>query len=157
MRWFVMAALAAFALGACESAEVPMTDSDRAGIETAVRAVFQTMVDGMNEDDPEKILSAYSRDILYTGDGSFEEGWDVFSESVRTAYAEPSEVPWMHRIEEIRVKVLSRDYAVVMADGVSGPEYQYDYSVTDLFQLTPDGWLVIHEHESDTSPPDEEG
>ncbi|MGD2120219.1 MAG: SgcJ/EcaC family oxidoreductase [Gemmatimonadota bacterium] len=157
MRRFAMGGLVLLALAACQPAEEPLTDSERAEIDTAVRAVFQTMVDGMNEDDAEKILSAYARDILYTGDGRLQEGWEVFSEDVRTTYAEPPPVPWMHRVEEIRVKVLSRDYAILMASGASGPEYQYGYSVTDLFQRTPEGWLVIHEHESDTSPPEDEG
>jgi len=157
MKHLATAALVLFTLFACQANEAPLTDTDRAEIETAVRVVFQTMVDGMNEDDGEKILSAYSHDILYTFEGETLEGWDAFAEDVRVSYSEPSLEPWHHRVDEIRVKVLSKEFAILSAWGVSGPQYEFGYSVTDLFQLTPDGWLIINEHESDNSPPEEEG
>ena len=157
MRHLWAVAFVFAATSACQSVEPTMTDNDRAEIEAAVRGVFQTMVDGMNEDDVEKILSAYSHDILYTGEGKTEEGWDAFDENVRNAYRDPNLEPWHHRVDEIRVKVLSREYAILSAWGASGPDYEFAYSVTDLFHLTPDGWLIINEHESDSSPPEGDG
>ncbi len=157
MRYLATAALVLLSLSACQANEAPLSDTERAEIETAVRAVFQTMVDGMNEDDGEKILSAYSHDILYASKGEISEGWDAFSELVRSSYSGPSIEPWHHRVDEIRVRVLSEEFAFLSAWGSSGPEYEFGYSVTDLFQLTPEGWRVVNEHESDNSPPEEEG
>jgi len=157
MKHLLAAATLLLAFSACQPAEPVLTEADRAEIEAAVRAVFQTMVDGMNEDDADKILGAYSQDILYTGKGETFEGWDAFNANVRNTYADPNLQVWHHRVDEIRVKVLSKDYAFVSAWGTSGPEYEFGYSVTDLFHRTPDGWLVINEHESDSSPAEGDG
>jgi ketosteroid isomerase-like protein len=153
MKHLLIVAIVFLAASACQAAGPAFSDADGAEIEAAVSEVFQRMVDGMNEDDAEKILSAYSQDILYTGRGETFEGWDAFSQNVRDTYMDANLQVWHHRVDEIRVKALSQDYALVSAWGASGPEYQFGYSVTDLFHRTPDGWLIVNEHESDSSSP----
>lgn len=153
MKKLLAAATLFLATSACQPAQPALSEADRADIEASVTEVFQRMVEGMNEDDVEKILTAYSHDILYTGGGETWEGWDAFNENVRTSYSDPNLEAWHHRVDEIRVMALSEDYAFLTAWGASGPRYEFGYSVTDLFHRTPEGWLVINEHESDSSCP----
>ena len=142
--------------GACQPAETPLTDAEKGEITAAVRAVFDTMVQGMNEHDVDMILGCYwkSDQLRFAGDGELISGWDALYESASTGHADPAIQEWSHSIDEVLIDVLSRDIALVTARGVvnlvdeEGNKSQLGYTVTDVFQRQESGWIIINEHES---------
>ena len=53
MKHLLAVAIVLLATSACQAAGPPLSDAHQAEIEAAVSEIFQSMVDGMNEDDAE--------------------------------------------------------------------------------------------------------
>jgi ketosteroid isomerase-like protein len=71
---------------------------------------------------------------------------------VTTFHGAPANQADKVEIDEVQIKVLTRELALVTARGRYGPELGRKYTITDLLQRTGEGWKIIHEHESLSDP-----
>ena len=148
----------------CQQTNSSLSVAEKNEIETAIKVVFDRMVEGMNEHDADKIASCYlkNKQFRYAGEGTLETDWESGSEGMYNWHADPAHREWSITIEETIVDVLSREMVVITARGTAyqpdetGKKIQRGYSVTDIFQRQEDGWIIINEHESVGDPKSDE-
>jgi len=159
---FLTITLAVALLVACkapapeDTAEQPLTATEKTEIEAAVMAVLDIMVEGMNEHDVDKILSVYQKSdhLLYSGEGNLVVGWDDLYAMANDSHSDPANASARHSIDNVTVDVLNRDLALLTASGYltrtdeEGTETSRGYSLTDVLTREDGKWLVINEHES---------
>jgi uncharacterized protein (TIGR02246 family) len=137
-------------------AEEPFGALEKAEIVTEVKAVLDTMVEGMNEHDVDQIMSLYQKGdrLIVVGNGIFSEGWDSLYALVNDFHTDPANESARVSIDEVRIEALSRDLAVLMASGrqtrvdEQGAETSVGYSLTDVLVRAGNTWIIINEHES---------
>ncbi len=148
-------------VAACQQTNPSLTDKDKNEIETEVRAVFDRMVEGMNEHDAEKIVSCYLKSDQFhiTGDGNMNtdlENWENWIERLTKWHADHQD--WSVTLDKVIIDVLNREIAIVTARGMTsqpnetGKVVRRGYTVTDIFQHQKDGWIITNEHESVSDP-----
>lgn len=149
-----------FGLFSCQEAgpqnEQPLSAAEKAEIEASVKAILDTMVEGMNEHDVDKILSVYQKGdrLLYSGNGTFGEGWDSLYALANESHSDPANASTRWSIDEVRIEIFSRDLAVLTAYGErtrsdeEGTETSQGYSLTDVLIREGGQWIIISEHES---------
>lgn len=132
-----------------------LTASEIDEIKTSVKTVFDTMVDGMNEHDADKIMECYLKDesLRYAVDGELVLGWNAMNERAQAGHDDPDEYSPV-TINDVYVDVLTRDVATVSALGTiefinaDRDTVQILYAITDVFKRMENGWKVVNEHES---------
>ena len=139
-----------------DTADQPLTATEKTEIETAVKAVLDTMVEGMNEHDVDKILSIYQKSdhLLYSGNGLLIVGWDDNYAGTNEFHSDPANAGRSHSIDDVTIDVVNRDLALLTASGYvtltddEGTETSRGYSLTDVLVLEDGKWVIINEHES---------
>jgi uncharacterized protein (TIGR02246 family) len=160
LRRFVLVIIVLLGLFSCQQAgpqeEQPLSATEKAEIEASVKAVLDTMVEGMEEHDVDKILSHYQKGdrLLYSGNGTFAEGWDSLYALAKESHSDPANALIEWSMDEVRIEILGRDLAILTASGErtrtdeEGIETTQGYSLTDVLIREDGQWIIINEHES---------
>ena len=136
----------------------PLMDAEKSEIEAEVRAIFDTIVEGINEHDVDKILGSFlkSDQVRYAGGGTMFSGWQTLHEGASTWHADPANQASSFTMDEVIVDVLSREIAILTARGTetnmdeNGNPVQRGYTVTHVLQHRTAGWVIINLHESES-------
>jgi ketosteroid isomerase-like protein len=139
-----------------------LTNAEKQGIESNIKAVLNTMVDGMNEHNVEKIMGCYDKsDMLrWSGDGLLMIGWDSCYTACKTWHSDPSHSEWSVSIGRVLIDIIGSDVAILTVQGIinlvddNGQKVKRGYSLTDVFHKKNDKWIIINEHESDGDIPE---
>lgn len=156
---FVLPAMMAMTTG-CTQTEPPLTDAERTEITVEVRALFDTMFAAVNEHDVDQIMRFLmnSVELHHAGGGMMFSGWQTLYEAVNDWHADPSNEAWSVNMDEVAINVLSRDVAVLTAQGTAtnvdqdGNSVTTRYAITQVYVRQPEGWIITNSHESESQP-----
>lgn len=145
-------AVAAVALGACAGPRAPTPTSSAAA---SIVAELQASADAFNRGDLDGFLAPYldsSTTTFMTGPGVIR-GLATIRERYRASYWKAgSQPPQVLRFEQLAVRPLDRDYALVtgrfvLNDRASGAGAASG-NFTLVYRRTAQGWRIIHDHSS---------
>ena len=130
-------------------------------IEKEVKATFDTLVEGINQVDADKVMSVYDkspRTLFFNYNGTATIGWENMNNNRKASYAKRSNVNL--EITGLRVEVLSPTSAYVSCKWKQTQEYegQLEQStgrMTLVLKKRRAGWRVLHLHTSPDSFPSE--
>jgi ketosteroid isomerase-like protein len=127
----------------------------------AVRAAFDTLIEGIKQSDVEKVMSVYDkspRTLFFNSDGSITMGWDTMKTVREPRYAVTKNVTL--EVEGIRVEMLGTSAAYVSCTWKQSQEFNGKLEnasgrMTLIFKLVKKDWKVVHLHTSpNTRRPD---
>lgn len=129
--------------------------------EAAVKAAFETLVEGIREVDADKVMSIYHNDprtLFFNYNGSATIGWETMNENRKASYAKRKNVNL--EITGLRVEVLSLTSAYVSCKWKQTQEYEGNVEqstgrMTLIFKKWGNDWKVMHLHTSPDSFPSE--
>jgi hypothetical protein len=105
------------ALYGCQKSTTPLTDAEKDVINTEISETFSLMKDAMNSHDIDGLKKFFSN----TTDYVFTSGVNVFTnvndhfELVSKTHTNPDLLPFEIDINDIKIRVLSPDYAILSA------------------------------------------
>jgi len=129
--------------------------------EKAVKAAFDTLVEGIRQVDAEKVMSVYhndSRTLFFNYNGSATIGWENMNANRMASYAKRKDVTL--EITGLRVEVLSLTSAYVSCKWKQTQDYEGNLEqstgrMTLIFKKWGKDWKVMHLHTSPDSFPSE--
>jgi uncharacterized protein (TIGR02246 family) len=136
----------------------PAQTPAEAAAEKAVRAAFDTLVDGIRRADAETVMSVYwnsPRLVLFNNNGTVTKSWEQVRSNRESLYARVKDVKL--DVRDLNIKVLGSAAAVVTclweqsqtADG--RPEHATG-RLTLVFQKVGTEWRAVHAHTSPDRP-----
>ena len=154
--YLLLAVLFCFVLSCKQNTQTTLSTSEKEELQSSVLDVFNTLINGMNEHQPEEIAKCYWNDtsLVYVAEGQITKGWEALLEKVTTFYTDSMNLSNKIVLDEILVDVLDKNYSVVTANGIisflddSGELRDMKYSITDIFKSDGNSWVIINEHES---------
>lgn len=128
-------------------------------VETEVRTVFDSLMEGIRKADVEKVMNAYRNDdrtLFFNYNGTVTTGWRTMYENRKSSYPKRSNIS----IEpsEVRVEVLSPTSAYLtcrwkQTQDADGKLEQSSGRMTLVFKKFGKEWKIVHLHTSpDTFP-----
>lgn len=129
--------------------------------ETAVKAAFDTLVEGIQQVDADKVMSVYHNDprtLFFNYNGTATIGWENMNANRKASYEKRKNVTL--EITGLRVEVLSLTSAYVSCKWKQTQEYegtleQATGRMTLIFKKWGDDWKVVHLHTSPDNFPGE--
>lgn len=130
-------------------------------IEKEVKATFDTLVEGINQVDADKVMSVYDkspRTLFFNYNGTATIGWENMNTNRKASYANRNNVSL--EITGLRVEVLSPTSAYVSCKWKQTQEYKGELEqstgrMTLILKKRKAGWRVLHLHTSPDSFPSE--
>ena len=124
----------------------------------AVRAAFDTLVDGIRQVDAEKVMSVYnnSPDILFfNNNGSVTRSWETMKANRESSYSRIKNVTL--DITGLKIEMLGKDAAYVTCKWRQQQEYDGKLEsasgrMTLVFKFIGKDWKVVHLHTSPDNP-----
>ncbi|MDH3493392.1 MAG: nuclear transport factor 2 family protein [Acidobacteriota bacterium] len=129
--------------------------------EKAVKAAFDTLVEGIREVDADKVMSVYHNDprtLFFNYNGTATIGWENMNTNRKASYEKRKNVTL--EITGLRVEVLSLTSAYVSCKWKQTQEYEGNLEqstgrMTLIFKKWGKDWKVVHLHTSPDSFPGE--
>jgi uncharacterized protein (TIGR02246 family) len=119
-----------------------------AGDEAALRALFDSTAAGWNRGDLAVYMSPYADSAVGAGAGSFDVGKAAIERTMRAGFWRNGRPVQDLHYENIRVRMLGADYALVNGEfvltGGGRPERRGLFST--VWARTSDGWRMINDH-----------
>ena len=144
-----------FALAACTTGQPALQPAD--GIlwqsaspadEAAIRALFDTTAAGWNRGDLAAYMSAYADSASGNGAAGFDRSKADIERTMRAGFWRNGRPAQTLRYEQLGVRVLGHDYALVrgkfVLSGGDLPERTGLFST--VWARTSDGWRMINDH-----------
>ena len=147
--------LAGFAQSSAEAKAVALAKAK----EKEVQAVFDRLVEGINQVDAEKVMSVYYNDpktLFFNYNGTATIGWQNMYDNRKTSYTKRSNVNL--EITGLRIEMLSPTSAYASCKWKQTQEFegkleQSTGRMTLVFKKFGGDWKVLHLHTSpDTYP-----
>lgn len=144
------------AIYGCQKRTASLTDAEKDVITKEISETFSLMKDAMNSHDIDGLKKFFSN----TNDYVFTSGVNVFTnvndhfELVLMTHTNPDLLPFVIDINDIRIRVLSPEYAIVSATGSVNSSIGTDHesflslALTNFMKKTEGKWQVIAGHES---------
>lgn len=129
--------------------------------EKEVKAVFERLVEGVNQVDVDKVMSVYHNDpktLFFNYNGSATIGWQNMYDNRKSSYANRANVNL--EITGLRVAILSPTSAYVSCKWKQTQEFKGELEqstgrMTLIFKKFGKDWKVLHLHTSPDSFPSE--
>ncbi len=119
-----------------------------AGDDAAIRALFDSTAAGWNRGDLAVYMSPYADSAVGAGAGSFDVGKAAIERTMRAGFWRNGRPAQDLHYENIRVRMLGADYALVNGEfvltGGGRPERRGLFST--VWARTSDGWRMINDH-----------
>lgn len=123
-----------------------------------IKAVFETLVEGIRKADAAKVMSVYndSADTLFfNNNGTVTLGWEQMKSNRESAYAKVSNVTL--ETSGVRVKMLGSSAAYLtckwkQTQETSGKLESASGRMTLIFKMINKEWKVVHAHTSPDAP-----
>ena len=148
--------LIALSFWSCQSSPAPLTESEKEEIKKEVRQAFDAITPSVNMHDADKILQACwnHEDYLYVADGVLVKGWEANLRDGTIIHSNPENQSFTVDYDEIIIKVLSRDAAMLVGRGAfhniltADGKKSVNLAVTFLMEKIDNEWLITVGHES---------
>jgi ketosteroid isomerase-like protein len=129
--------------------------------EKEVKTTFETLVEGINQVDAEKVMSVYHNDartLFFNYNGTATIGWQNMADNRKASYEKRKNVNL--EITGLRVEILSPTSAYVSCKWKQTQEFdgkpeQSTGRMTLVFKKFSKDWKVLHLHTSPDSFPSE--
>lgn len=129
--------------------------------EVEVKAAFDRLIEGINQNDLEKVMSVYHKDdrtLFFNYNGSATIGWQNMYNNRKSSYAKRANVNL--EITGLRVEILSPSSAYTSCKWKQTQEFdgkleQATGRMTLVFKKFGKDWKVLHLHTSPDTFPDE--
>ncbi|HYO98733.1 MAG TPA: nuclear transport factor 2 family protein [Pyrinomonadaceae bacterium] len=134
------------------------TTASASPAERAVRATFETLLNGIRKSDVEMVMSVYWNSpqlVIFNNNGTVTRTW----EQVRSnrASSDPDAKNVQLEVRDVRVSMLGAGGAVVTCLWTQSQEFRGTPEsatgrLTVVFRLINNGWKVVHTHTSPSAP-----
>lgn len=127
--------------------------------EKDVRAAFDRLIEGIQQVDAAKVMSAYDkseRTLFFNNNGSVTLGWETMRENRESLYAKTKNVSL--EVTGVRVEMLGKMAAYVSCKWKQSQEFEGKLEnasgrMTLIFRLIGKDWKIVHAHTSPDNPP----
>ena len=125
---------------------------------TAVRAVFDNLIKGIERSDVEAVMALYWNSpqlVIFNNNGTVTRGWEQVRSNRASSYPEAKNVKIEAR--DVRVTMLGTGGAVVtclwrQTQEFRGTPESSAGRLTVVFRLINQGWKIVHTHSSPEAP-----
>lgn len=127
-------------------------------VERAVRATFETLLNGIRKSDVEMVMSVYWNSpqlVIFNNNGTVTRSWEQVRSNRLSSYPDAKNVQL--EVRDVRVGLMGRDGAVVSCLWTQSQEFRgkaesAEGRLTVVFRLINNGWKIIHTHTSPAVP-----
>jgi len=124
----------------------------------AVRATFETLLNGIRKSDVEMVMSVYWNSpqlVIFNNNGTVTRTWEQVRSNRASSYPDAKNVQL--DVRDVRVQMTGRDGAVVTCLWTQSQEFRGTPEsatgrLTVVFRLINNGWKIIHTHTSPAAP-----
>ena len=143
------------------AAGTPQATTTAAGAtpaERAVRATFDTLLNGIRKSDVEMVMSVYWNSpqlVIFNNNGTVTRTWEQVRANRASAYPDAKNVQL--EVRDVRVSMLGAGGAVVSCLWTQTQEFRGTPEsatgrLTVVFRLINNGWKIVHTHSSPSAP-----
>ncbi|HEV7905613.1 MAG TPA: nuclear transport factor 2 family protein [Pyrinomonadaceae bacterium] len=126
--------------------------------ERAVRATFDTLLNGIRKSDVEMVMSVYWNSpqlVIFNNNGTVTRTWEQVRANRASAYPDAKNVQL--EVRDVRVSMLGAGGAVVSCLWTQTQEFRgtpesANGRLTVVFRLINNGWKIVHTHSSPSAP-----
>ncbi len=126
--------------------------------ERAIRATFETLLNGIRKSDVEMVMSVYWNSpqlVIFNNNGTVTRTWEQVRSNRMSSYPDAKNVQL--EVRDVRVGLMGRDGAVVSCLWTQSQEFRGEPEsatgrLTVIFRLINNGWKIIHTHTSPAAP-----
>ena len=126
--------------------------------ERAVRATFDTLLNGIRKSDVEMVMSVYWNSpqlVIFNNNGTVTRTWEQVRSNRASSYPDAKNVQL--DVRDVRVQMTGRDGAIVTCLWTQSQEFRGTPEsatgrLTVVFRLINNGWKIIHTHTSPAAP-----
>jgi ketosteroid isomerase-like protein len=153
-----------------EASDQPATRTRRAGAaqttataaaspaERAVRATFETLLNGIRKSDVEMVMSVYWNSpqlVIFNNNGTVTRTWEQVRSNRASSYPDAKNVQL--DVRDVRVSMLGAGGAIVTCLWTQSQEFRgtpesASGRLTVVFRLINNGWKIVHTHTSPSAP-----
>lgn len=148
-------AVLALALAACGAANPPPKPMFAPSDRDAVKAVLDGQAAAWNRGSIDGFMAAYAKVpwLVFTSGGRIRRGWQETYDTFQKKYAQDPRAMGKLAFEILSIDAAGPDGAVVLGNWIlreSPADGQGVFTV--VLERRPDGWKIIHDHTSSSSP-----
>ncbi|HEY9402340.1 MAG TPA: AtzH-like domain-containing protein, partial [Pyrinomonadaceae bacterium] len=126
--------------------------------ERAVRATFETLLNGIRKSDVEMVMSVYWNSpqlVIFNNNGTVTRSWEQVRTNRASSYPDAKNVQL--EVRDVRVQMLGAGGAVVSCLWTQSQEFRGTPEsamgrLTVVFRLINNGWKIVHTHTSPSAP-----
>jgi ketosteroid isomerase-like protein len=126
--------------------------------ERAVRATFDTLLNGIRKSDVEMVMSVYWNSpqlVIFNNNGTVTRTWEQVRSNRASSYPDAKNVQL--DVRDVRVQMLGAGGAVVTCLWTQSQEFRGTPEsatgrLTVIFRLINNGWKIVHTHTSPSAP-----
>jgi ketosteroid isomerase-like protein len=126
--------------------------------ERAVRATFDTLLNGIRKSDVEMVMSVYWNSpqlVIFNNNGTVTRSWEQVRSNRASSYPEAKNVQL--EVRDVRVTMLGAGGAIVSCLWTQTQEFRgtpesANGRLTVVFRLINNGWKIVHTHSSPSAP-----
>ncbi|MGI9107911.1 MAG: YybH family protein [Pyrinomonadaceae bacterium] len=124
----------------------------------AVRATFETLLNGIRKSDVEMVMSVYWNSpqlVIFNNNGTVTRTWEQVRSNRASSYPDAKNVQL--EVRDVRVQMTGRDGAIVTCLWTQSQEFRGTPEsatgrLTVSFRLINNGWKIVHAHTSPAAP-----
>ena len=158
MKYFLPIMIAIVAFSSAIFAQKPAAGAGKPDPTKPVRDAFDRLVEGIRQNDPEKLMSVYEnseRTLFFNNNGSVTLGWTQMKENRVSSAAKTKNVTL--ETTGVRVELLSPTSAYVSFKWKQSQEYDGKLEsssgrTTLVFKKIGKEWKAVHVHSSPDNP-----
>lgn len=126
--------------------------------ERAVRATFDTLLNGIRKSDVEMVMSVYWNSpqlVIFNNNGTVTRTWEQVRSNRASSYPDAKNVQL--EVRDVRVSMLGAGGATVSCLWTQTQEFRgtpesASGRLTVVFRLINNGWKIVHTHSSPAAP-----
>ncbi|HEX8131216.1 MAG TPA: nuclear transport factor 2 family protein [Pyrinomonadaceae bacterium] len=126
--------------------------------ERAVRATFDTLLNGIRKSDVEMVMSVYWNSpqlVIFNNNGTVTRTWEQVRANRASSYPDAKNVQL--DVRDVRVSMLGAGGALVTCLWTQSQEFRGTPEsatgrLTVVFRLINNGWKIVHTHTSPSAP-----
>ncbi|HJR08893.1 MAG TPA: nuclear transport factor 2 family protein [Pyrinomonadaceae bacterium] len=126
--------------------------------ERAVRATFETLLNGIRKSDVEMVMSVYWNSpqlVIFNNNGTVTRTWEQVRSNRASSYPDAKNVQL--EVRDVRVQMLGAGGAIVTCLWTQSQEFRGTPEsatgrLTVVFRLINNGWKIVHTHTSPSAP-----
>jgi ketosteroid isomerase-like protein len=144
--------------GATPQATPAATATGATPAERAVRATFETLLNGIRKSDVEMVMSVYWNSpqlVIFNNNGTVTRSWEQVRSNRASSYPDAKNVQL--EVRDVRVSMLGAGGATVSCLWTQTQEFRGTREsatgrLTVVFRLINNGWKIVHTHSSPAAP-----